>query len=74
MAKLEIEKSNMARLIALNSSVEDFNLKTFISATENTFRILANPQIPLEVPLFPVGHKLPAPLHKMGNSDVWAQR
>ena len=34
MAKLEIEKSNMARLITLNSSVEDFNLKTFISATE----------------------------------------
>ena len=34
MAKLEIKKSNVARLIKLNSSVEDFNLKTFISATE----------------------------------------
>jgi hypothetical protein len=30
-----------------------------------TFRILANPQIPLEAPLLPGGHMLDWPLHKM---------
>ena len=35
MAKVEIEKSGAGRLITLNSSVDDNNLKTFISATES---------------------------------------
>ena len=35
MAKVEVEKSNSGRLITLNSSVDDNNLKTFISATES---------------------------------------
>ena len=35
MAKVEIEKSNSGRLITLNSSVDDNNLKSFISATES---------------------------------------
>ena len=35
MVKLEIEKSNICRLITLNSSVEDFNLNSFLSSTES---------------------------------------
>ena len=35
LAKVEIEKSNAGRLITLNSSVDDNNLKTFISATKS---------------------------------------
>jgi hypothetical protein len=35
-----------------------------------TFRILANLQIPLEAPLIPGGHMPAGPPHKMGNSDV----
>ena len=34
LAKVEIEKANVGRLITLNSSVDDNQLKTFISATE----------------------------------------
>ena len=34
LAKLEIEKSSVGRLITLNSSVDNNKLKTFISSTE----------------------------------------
>jgi hypothetical protein len=47
---------------------------TFQPHLSQTFRILANRQIPLEAPLLPGGHMLPGPPYKMGNSDVWAPR